>query len=154
MASGILVIGLESQNTGFFQEITNIAKFCSELKLLWQDSLNESHVLTYEQIYRSVWGEEAFGSINNAIKCHIRNLRGKLYAAEPETPFSIRCVREVGYCLEVDSEKRAVTSAAMGGASSGTDGYTKIMGNAAETVHSDGRVVFTFRNGAEVSTEI
>lgn len=148
MASGILVIGFESQNTGFFQEITDIAKCCSELKLLWQDSklvlslpglqidsvhwkvfcgdqeikltvkeyallsllvLNEGHVLTYEQIYRSVWGEEAFGGVNNAIKCHIRNLRGKLYAAEPEAPFSIRCVREVGYCLEVDSEKRAVT---------------------------------------------
>lgn len=38
MASGILVIGFESQNTVFFQEITDIAKCCSELKLLWQDS--------------------------------------------------------------------------------------------------------------------
>lgn len=148
MASGILVIGFEGQDPGFFQEITDIAKHYLELKLLWRDSkpvlslpglridsvhwkvfcgdqeikltvkeytllsllvLNKGHVLTYEQIYRSVWGEEAFGCVNNAIKCHVRNLRGKLYAAEPEAPFSIRCVREVGYCLEVDSEKRAVT---------------------------------------------
>lgn len=29
--------------------------------------LNEGHVLTYEQIYRSVRGEEAFGGVNNAI---------------------------------------------------------------------------------------
>lgn len=110
IASGILVIGFEEQDSGFFQEITDIAKHYLELKLLWRDSklvlslsLNKGHVLTYEQIYRSVWGEEAFGGVNNAIKCHIRNLRGKLYAAEPEAPFSIRCVREVGYCLEVDS---------------------------------------------------
>ena len=64
---------------------------------------NKGRVLTYEQIYQSVWGEEAFGNENNAVACHIRNLREKLYEASPNAPFSIRCVREVGYCFEMES---------------------------------------------------
>lgn len=63
---------------------------------------NKGHVLTYGQIYRQVWGEEYVGNVNNAVGCHIRNLRGKLYAAAPDTPFTIRCVREIGYCLEFE----------------------------------------------------
>lgn len=66
---------------------------------------NKGQVLTYDQIYRKVWGEDAFGDESNAIGCHIRNLREKLYEAEPNAPFTIRCVREVGYCFEVDENK-------------------------------------------------
>ena len=62
---------------------------------------NKGRVLTYEQIYQKVWGEDGLGSENNAIGCHIRNLREKLYEAEPNAPFTIRCVREVGYCFEI-----------------------------------------------------
>ena len=32
------------------------------------------------------------------------HLREKLYEAEPDAPFTIRCVREVGYCFEINSE--------------------------------------------------
>lgn len=66
---------------------------------------NKGRVLTYEQIYQSVWGEEPMGNENNAVGCHIRNLREKLYEAAPETPFAIRCVREVGYTFEITEEK-------------------------------------------------
>lgn len=66
---------------------------------------NKGQVLTYDQIYRKVWGEDAFGDESNAIGCHIRNLREKLYEAEPDAPFTIRCIQEVGYCLEVDEEQ-------------------------------------------------
>lgn len=65
---------------------------------------NKGRVLTYEQIYQSVWGEEPMGNENNAVGCHIRNLREKLYAAAPDTPFTIRCVREVGYIFEITEE--------------------------------------------------
>lgn len=61
---------------------------------------NKGRVLTYEQIYRNVWGETAIGNECNAVKCHIHNLREKLYTAVPKTAFTIRCVREVGYCFE------------------------------------------------------
>lgn len=73
-----------------------------EYDLLYLLVVNKGHVLTYAQIYQDVWGEEALGNENNAVKCHIRNLRDKLYAAVPDAPFTIRCVREVGYCLEVN----------------------------------------------------
>ena len=36
---------------------------------------NKGRVLTYEQIYQKVWGEDGLGSENNSIGCHIRNLR-------------------------------------------------------------------------------
>ena len=70
---------------------------------------NKGRVLTYSQIYQRVWGEEGFGSENNTVGCQVRNVRKKLYEAEPEAPFSIRCVREVGYCFEVNSEEKDVT---------------------------------------------
>ena len=65
---------------------------------------NKGRVLTYDQIYSKVWGEDSYGDESNAIGCHIRNLREKLYEAEPDAPFTIRCVREVGYCFEINSE--------------------------------------------------
>ena len=61
-------------------------------------------VLTYDQIYQKVWGEDTYGDESNAIGCHIRSLREKLYEAEPDVPLAIRCVREVGCCFEVNSE--------------------------------------------------
>ena len=66
---------------------------------------NRGRVLTYEQIYEQVWHEDGLGNESNAVGCHVRNLREKLYAAAPDSPFSIRCIREVGYCLEVDKSK-------------------------------------------------
>ena len=70
---------------------------------------NKGRVLTYDQIYQKVWGEEGFGSENNTVGCQVRNLREKLYEAEPDAPFSIRCVREVGYCFEINSEEKDAT---------------------------------------------
>lgn len=80
-----------------------------EYDLLCLLAANKGRVLTYEQIYRKVWKEEAFGNANNAIKCHIRNLREKICCIRPDAEIVIRCMREVGYCLDVDSEKMAVT---------------------------------------------
>ena len=68
-----------------------------ESDLLYLLVINIGHVLTYGQIYQNVWGEEALGNENNAVKCHIRNLRDKLYAVVPDASFVIRCIREVGY---------------------------------------------------------
>lgn len=67
---------------------------------------NKGRVLTYDQIYINVWGEEGFGGENNTVGCHVRNLRKKLYKAEPDAPFVIRCVRELGYCFEVTTEEK------------------------------------------------
>lgn len=82
-------------------EISLTAK---EYDLLCLFVANKGCVLTYDQIYRKVWGDEAFGNANNAIACHVHNLREKIGRLLPEGSFVIRCVREVGYCFESDSE--------------------------------------------------
>ena len=80
-----------------------------EYNLLCLFVANKGHVFTYDQIYRKVWEEEAFGNANNAIACHVHNLREKIGRLLPEGCFVIRCVREVGYCFETDSECIAAT---------------------------------------------
>lgn len=80
-----------------------------EYNLLCLFVTNKGRVLTYDQIYRKVWEEEAFGNANNAIACHVHNLREKIGRLLPEGCFVIRCVREVGYCFETDSECIAAT---------------------------------------------
>ena len=80
-----------------------------EYNLLCLFVANKGHVFTYDQIYRKVWEEKAFGNANNAIACHVHNLREKIGRLLPEGCFVIRCVREVGYCFETDSECIAAT---------------------------------------------
>lgn len=82
------------------QEIHLTAK---EYNLLCLLTANKGRVLTYSQIYESVWGDISSGNESTAIGYHICNLREKLYAASPNSPFEIRCVREVGYCFEVNN---------------------------------------------------
>lgn len=66
---------------------------------------NRGRVLTYDQIYRKIWGEYAQDiENNNTIGFHICNLREKLFSASPDAPFTIRCVRNVGYCFELIPE--------------------------------------------------
>ena len=88
------------------QEINLTAK---EYDLLCLLAANKGRVLTYDQIYQKIWKEEAFGNVNNAIACHVHNLREKIGRLLPEGCFVIRCVREVGYCFEADSECIAAT---------------------------------------------
>ena len=84
------------------QEIQLTAK---EYEILLLLAANKGHVLTYSQIYEKVWGDCPSGSENNTIGFHICNLREKLYEAAPNAPFTIRSVREVGYCFEIQAEK-------------------------------------------------
>lgn len=76
-----------------------------EYKLLCLLVANKGIVLTYGQIYQKVWGEEGFGNEGNAVCCHVYNLKKKLYAVSPVYPFTIRCIRKVGYCLETNEIK-------------------------------------------------
>lgn len=85
-----------------YRDRSEINLTTKEYDLLYLLVMNKGNVLTYGQIYQNVWGEEALGNENNAVKCHIRNLRDKLYTAVSDAPFAIRCIREVGYCLEVN----------------------------------------------------
>ena len=82
------------------QEIQLTAK---EYEILLLLAANKGHVLTYSQIYEKVWGDFSPDNENNTIGFHICNLREKLYQAAPNAPFTIRSVREVGYCFEITS---------------------------------------------------
>ena len=65
---------------------------------------NKERVLTYDQIYESLWKEEAFGNVNNTVGCHTRSLRRKLKIALPKAEFDIICIRNIGYCLETKTD--------------------------------------------------
>lgn len=67
------------------QEINLTAKEYDILCLL---VANKEQVLTYDQIYQKVWGEEAFGNVNNAIACHVHNLREKIGKLLPKAVLS------------------------------------------------------------------
>lgn len=76
-----------------------------EYEILLLLTTNIGWVLTYSQIYEKVWDDFPTGSERNTIGFHICNLREKLYQAAPNAPFTIRSVREVGYCFEIQAEK-------------------------------------------------
>ena len=59
-----------------------------EYDLLCLLAANKGRVLTYDQIYQKIWKEEAFGNANNAIACHVHNLREKIGRLLPEAVLS------------------------------------------------------------------
>lgn len=63
--------------------------------------VNKGRVLTYEQIYQSVWNGYAIGGERTAVVYHIRNIRKKLSSI---SALSIKCIRELGYCMEVETK--------------------------------------------------
>lgn len=88
-----------------FQNQQEIQLTHKEFEILLLLAVNKGWVLTYNQIYEKVWKDVPTGSERNTIGFHICNLREKLYQATPNTPFTIRSVREVGYCFEIRTEK-------------------------------------------------
>lgn len=83
------------------QEIPLTAK---EYDLFCLLTANKGQVLTYSQIYERVWKNISSDDERAVVGFHIHNLREKLYKVYPESPFIIRCVREVGYCLELNKD--------------------------------------------------
>ncbi len=72
-----------------------------EFDIFYLLAVNKGRVLTYEQIYQSVWNGDAISGERTAVVYHIRNIRKKLSNIPA---LSILCVRELGYCLEVETE--------------------------------------------------
>ncbi len=88
----------------FYHNSNEINLTTKEFEIFYLLAVNRGRVLTYDQIYHKVWNEYTIGNEKNAVKCHIRNIREKLDAALPKASFVIRCVREVGYCFELNSK--------------------------------------------------
>lgn len=81
------------------QEISMTKK---EFGIFYLLAVNKDRVLTYEQIYQNVWNGDAIGRESSVIVYHMRNIRKKLSSIPT---LSIQCVRELGYCMEVKTEK-------------------------------------------------
>ena len=69
---------IDSAHRKVYCDKLKISLTAKEYDLLCLFVANKGCVLTYDQIYRKVWGEEAFGNANNAIACHVHNLREKI----------------------------------------------------------------------------
>jgi DNA-binding response OmpR family regulator len=74
-----------------------------EFSLLCLLVVNKGRVLTYGQMYQKIWQEEPFGNEHIAVGSHVRSMRQKLYAAYPKSPFTISCIRDVGYRFDIES---------------------------------------------------
>lgn len=92
------------QSRKIFRDRQEIHLTTKEYDLLSLLVANKGRVLIYEQIYNQVWGADSFGNESKSIGYHICNLHEKLFEASPDAPFTIRCVRDVGYCFELNDE--------------------------------------------------
>ena len=72
-----------------------------EFDIFYLLAVNKGRVLTYEQIYQSVWNGYAIDGERTAVVYHIRNIRKKLSSIPA---LSIQCIRELGYCMEVETK--------------------------------------------------
>lgn len=91
-----LYINPKTHTCTLFEE--PIALTPTEFNILWMLCENAGNVVSSEQIFESVWGEEYLDS-NNTVMVHIRRIREKL--KEPSrNPRYIKTVWGVGYKVE------------------------------------------------------
>ena len=102
--SKLLLAGLEiyPEQRKVYYNAQEVDLTVKEYDLLYLLAVNKGRILTYSQIYERVWKEEPVIDEKKVIGFHIRNLREKLYKSSSKILFTIKCVREVGYCLELN----------------------------------------------------
>lgn len=66
---------------------------------------NPGRVFPAEEIYRRVWGEDAFGSSENTVMVHIRRIREKI-ELNPREPDYLKVVWGIGYKMDKHNESR------------------------------------------------
>lgn len=76
-----------------------ISLTAKEYSLLYYLAVNKGHTLTYNQIYNHVWGDNAFGNVNNNIACYVSRLRKKVCKALATGSVEIKCDNNFGYTL-------------------------------------------------------
>ena len=60
---------------------------------------NANRVLTHSQIYEKVWRELDYGMAQKLVTHHVQAIRRKLNLGK-NSSVRLRCIRNVGYCLE------------------------------------------------------
>ena len=61
---------------------------------------NPNRVLTYTQIYERIWKEPDYGEARKLVSHHVQSIRRKMNL-EKDSGIYLRCIREVGYSLEL-----------------------------------------------------
>lgn len=72
----------------------------TEYEILMYLFHNSNHVLTHSQIYERIWKEPDYGEARKLVSHHVQSIRRKLNL-EKDSGVCLRCVREVGYSLEI-----------------------------------------------------
>ena len=73
-----------------------------ELGLMKYFLQNKNRVISKEQLYDTVWGEEFFG-MDNTVMVQIRRLREKI-EAQPSQPKYLITLKGLGYKLAIEDE--------------------------------------------------
>lgn len=96
----IEISGLEMNNADHSCHLygENITLTPTEFKILWLLCKNTGKVVSTEEIFEKVWGEEYLDS-NNTVMVHIRRIREKMHE-KPKNPRFIKTVWGVGYKIE------------------------------------------------------
>ena len=71
----------------------------TEFSILWILCRNKGNVVSSEELFHSIWGDEYFNKNNNTITVHIRHLREKM-GDSFEDPKYIKTVWGCGYKIE------------------------------------------------------
>ncbi|MFQ8636809.1 MAG: winged helix-turn-helix domain-containing protein [Acutalibacteraceae bacterium] len=61
---------------------------------------NPNRVLTYTQVYERIWKEPDYGEARKLVSHHVQAIRRKLHL-EKDSGIDLRCIRDVGYSLEL-----------------------------------------------------
>ncbi len=96
----IEISGLEINNTDHSCRLYSqtVPLTPTEFKILWLLCENAGKVVSTEEIFEKVWGEEYLDS-NNTVMVHIRRIREKMHE-KPKNPKFIKTVWGVGYKIE------------------------------------------------------
>ena len=94
-----LVINRDNHTCRLFEKEITLTP--TEFNILWLLCENAGTVVSSEQIFEQVWGEEYLDS-NNTVMVHIRRIREKL-GEKPKAPRYIKTVWGVGYKVEKSS---------------------------------------------------
>ncbi len=78
-------------------EVLSLTPF--EFHILWHLCKNRGRVVSAEELFETIWGEEFLESNNNTVMAHIARIREKMDET-PRKPKYIKTVWGVGYTIE------------------------------------------------------
>lgn len=91
-----LIISRNSHKCTLFEEQISLTPL--EFSLLWYLCSNRGKVVSSEELFENVWGEQYINA-NNTVMAHIARIREKLHEP-PRNPKFIKTVWGVGYTVE------------------------------------------------------